>query len=397
MRVLVSASARCVMTPDGVLWTPSPSLNYSFWARYLDVFDEVHLLVRAQTVAEPPMRWNRASGPGIQAYPIPYFVGPAEFVKSYSLIKQTILQALDHTEAVMLRLPCAIGGEVHRLLVSRRPYGVEVVADPYNTFSPNAVKHPLRPFFRWWFTHTLKQQCANACAAAYVTEYALQRRYPPAKDAFTTHFSSINLPSAAIADCSRQFFNAKSSSLLIFVGTLDQFYKAPDILIQAVKICAQRGFDLRLNILGDGKHKAELEQSVFDLGLTEQISFLGHLSLDSMVRAQLDKADLFVLPSRQEGLPRAMIEAMARGLPCIGSNVGGIPELLASEDTVAPGDVVALANKICEVLEQPSRMVEMSARNLEKAKDYNNDVLCQRRITLYKNVREKTEKWLAPQ
>jgi glycosyltransferase involved in cell wall biosynthesis len=394
MRVLVSASARYVITPDGVLWTPNPSLGYRFWTRYLDAFDEVRLLVRAEAHSDPPNGWSQASGVGIQACPLPYFVGSVGFMRSYPALRHEIRKALEQTEAVMLRLPCAIGGEVQRMLAPTQPYGVEVVADPYDTFSPNAVKHPLRPLLRWWFTHALRRHCANACAVAYVTEQALQRRYPPAQGAFTTHFSSINLLNPAIAPAPRQSFNPASSAVLIFVGTLDQLYKAPDILIRAVGNCLQRGFNLQLNILGDGRYRSELEQLVVRLGLTRQIRFLGHLSTDSMIREYLDQADLFVLPSRQEGVPRAMIEAMARGLPCIGSIVGGIPELLTAEDMVPPGDVTALANKICEVLEQPQRLLHMSVRNLEKAKTYSDDVLRQRRIMLYNDVRQKTSKWL---
>ena len=124
------------------------------------------------------------------------------------------------------------------------------------------------------------------------------------------------------------------------------------------------------------------------------MTFLGQLPAGAAIRAQLDQADLFVLPSYQEGLPRAMIEAMARALPCIGSNVGGIPELLSAENMVLPGDVTALANKIREVVTDPQRMEQMSIRNLEKAKEYREDILHARRVAFYHQVREKTEAWL---
>ena len=89
-----------------------------------------------------------------------------------------------------------------------------------------------------------------------------------------------------------------------------------------------------------------------------------------------------------------MVEAMARGLPCIGSTVGGIPELLPSEDLVPPGDVEALAGKIREVVSDPQRMARMSARNLHKAKEYREEVLGKRRSDFYRHVKEKTEAWL---
>jgi glycosyltransferase involved in cell wall biosynthesis len=109
------------------------------------------------------------------------------------------------------------------------------------------------------------------------------------------------------------------------------------------------------------------------------------------VRAELDAADLFALPSRQEGLPRAMVEAMARGLPCLGSTVGGIPELLPAEDMVPPGDARALARKIREMVTAPGRMALMSARNLEKARGYREEALAGRRQAFYRHVREMTE------
>jgi len=92
-----------------------------------------------------------------------------------------------------------------------------------------------------------------------------------------------------------------------------------------------------------------------------------------------------------------MVEAMARGLPCIGSTVGGIPELLAPEDMVPPGDVTALANKIREVVTDPERIARMSARNLEKAKEYREEVLYERRKKFYRYVPEVTEEWLKAQ
>jgi len=103
---------------------------------------------------------------------------------------------------------------------------------------------------------------------------------------------------------------------------------------------------------------------------------------------------MFVLPSRVEGLPRAMIEAMARALPCIGSSVGGIPELLAPEDIVPPGDIKALADKIREVLSTPGRLEKMSARNLEHARQYSEDALRINRNRLYRHLKEITTNWL---
>jgi glycosyltransferase involved in cell wall biosynthesis len=89
-----------------------------------------------------------------------------------------------------------------------------------------------------------------------------------------------------------------------------------------------------------------------------------------------------------------MIEAMARALPCVGSTVGGIPELLPREDMVPPGDADALARKIIEIVSDPQRMQRMSARNLARAGDFQEEVLRERRLEFYRYVREQTEEWL---
>ena len=132
-------------------------------------------------------------------------------------------------------------------------------------------------------------------------------------------------------------------------------------------------------------------------GINKRVTFCGYLSTREQVIEQLDQGDLFVLPSYQEGLPKAMIEAMARGLPCIGSNVGGIPELLPEEDMVNPGCHIALAHKIREVVTNPYRLATMSISNLEKAKNYREDILQKRRIKFYNHVKEQTQTWLSSQ
>jgi glycosyltransferase involved in cell wall biosynthesis len=148
-------------------------------------------------------------------------------------------------------------------------------------------------------------------------------------------------------------------------------------------------------MVGDGKHRSELEVRAKALGLVDKVIFLGQLKAGAQVRGQLDKADLFILPSYTEGLPRAMLEAMARSLPCIGTMVGGIPELLSEEEMVPPGDVPALAEKICDVLSDPERLSRMAKKNFEKAWQYSDRVLQIKRVAFYQYVRDVTEVWLS--
>jgi glycosyltransferase involved in cell wall biosynthesis len=380
------------MTEDGKAWTSNASLGYPLWAEYLSAYDEVRLLARAQLHASPPPNAILATGPGIKLVPLPYFVGPAAFLKHYGAIRQAIQTALTDVEAVQLRVPCTIGTEVYHLLEPDRPYGVEVIADPYDSFAPGSVRHPLRPFFRWWFTHQLRQQCANACAARYVTQQALQKNYPCPR--YSMGAANVNLESEMMISHPRTYVQSSAPLKIILVGTMDQLYKAPDVLIRAVAHGVQTGLNLQLTLVGDGKYRSELEQLAESCGIGDRTYFCGQLSHRQAVQQQLDQADLFILPSHQEGLPKAMVEAMARALPCIGSTVGGIPELLTAEDLVPPGEVMGLADKIRDVVTNPTRMTQMSVRNLAKAKEFDRETLCQRRAMFYHYVHTQTENWL---
>lgn len=296
-------------------------------------------------------------------------------------------------DAVILRVGGQIASCIKPLLFQTgHPYGVEVVADPYDVFAPGSIKSPLRPFLRWYSPPRLRELCFKACAASYVTEEALQKRYPCPN--FSVSASTVQLTEESFVSEPRSYHGKTDPFTLIFVGTMAQLYKAPDVLINAVAVCVREGLNLDFVLVGDGQYRGELEALAQKLGLDKRVRFLGQLPSGEAVRSRLDQADLFILPSHQEGLPRAMIEAMARALPCIGSTVGGIPELLPAEDMVSPGDMEALARKIREVVTTPQRMTEMSARNLETAKKYRDEFLQKKRIAFYRHVQEITEAWL---
>lgn len=393
--VVVTLEHRFDRTPDGAVWTQA-QLLYPFWAPYLRVFDHVRAVARIRDVSAVPPEWKRADGPGVAFVAVPYYIGPWQYLLRCHRVRQAVRSALGPADAVLIRGGSPIADSIEApLRRTGRPFGLEVLGDPYEALAPGAVRHPLRPFFRWWFTRELERQCRHACASAYVTEQALQARYPC--PGYTAHFSDVRLEAAALVLAPRPCQPSKGTFTLVSVGSLEQRYKGFHVLLDAVAECVRAGLNLNLILIGDGKHRPELEEQTASLGLRERVQFLGQVTAGEPVRRRLDRADLFVLPSYTEGLPRAMIEAMARGLPCLGTHVGGIPELLAPEDLVPPGDRAALARMLREVLTDPARLARMSARNLTKAREYCMDRLWERQIAFYRYLRERTEAWLEKQ
>ena len=389
MEVAVFLDQRFWRTPDGTVWTPD-SCAYSFFRRYLEIFDHVRAVARVRHVAAAGAGWKAAGGAGVTFSAAPHYLGPWEYLRHARAVKRAARQALHGAPAVILRVPSQLANCVEPLLrQTRRPYAVEVVGDPFDSYAPGAVQHPLRPFLRRWLRRRLEAQCAASAGASYVTASVLQRRYPCAPGAFTACYSSVELPPEAFAIETRSWA-PKKSLRLISVGSLQFPYKGFDLLIRALRSCRDDGLDAGLEIVGGGLLRDALEAQAGALGVGRHVQFVGTLSPGEAVRARLDQADLYVHASRAEGLPRALIEAMARGLPCVASRAGGVAELLAPEDTVPVGDAAALAGKISEVLREPARMARMSVRNKCKALEYREEILQQRRNEFYARLRDVT-------
>jgi glycosyltransferase involved in cell wall biosynthesis len=118
----------------------------------------------------------------------------------------------------------------------------------------------------------------------------------------------------------------------------------------------------QLFIVGEGREKERLEQEARGLGVPGQIVFLPRTGDTSKALAAMD---IFVMPSLQEGLGLALMEAMAAGLPVVASNIGGIKTLIENENNgvlVEPGRPEELAEAIAALLREPARAAEMGQR-----------------------------------
>jgi glycosyltransferase involved in cell wall biosynthesis len=388
--VTVVLEHRFDRTPDGSVWTRN-QFPHAFWTRYLEVYEGVRVVARVQEIAQPEVGFVRADGDGVEFAPITHYIGPSDYARRARTVRREARAAVAPDSAVIMRVGSHLAALIEPQLRRRgQPFGVEVIYDPYDMFAPGAITHPTRPFFRWFFPRQLRRHCRHAVAAAYVTEHALQRRYPPSPAAYTTFYSDVELSDEAIVASARGDSGTRVSRL-VTVGAFEQLYKAPDVLIDAVALCVGQGCEVSLTLVGDGAHRADLEARARAHGIVDRVHFRGNLPSGQAVRDELDAADVFVLPSRQEGLPRALVEAMARALPCIGSTVGGIPELLPAADLVPPGDAGVLAAKIQEVVADPARRARMSAANLATVAGYREAELHDRRVAFYRELRSRTE------
>ncbi len=157
---------------------------------------------------------------------------------------------------------------------------------------------------------------------------------------------------------------------LLFIGKMG-FLKGEDDLLRALQIVkGEHGLSFRLDLLGQLSN--EIGATCREAGLEAEIDQLGPVALAERI-GYFQRADIFVLPTYAEGMPIAVIEAMAAGLPCVTTPVGGIPELIrdgVEGFLVEPGDINALAARLAQLLRDAELRQAMGARALQSAGRY---------------------------
>jgi len=136
-----------------------------------------------------------------------------------------------------------------------------------------------------------------------------------------------------------------------YAARLDEA-KGPHVLIEAFARAIRNLPDARLTMIGGGPDEQKLKERARELGIAGQCRFLGFLPTHDDVLAVMRELDVFVMPSFMEGTPNTILETMALGLPVVASNVGGIPDLVAAEETgilVPAGDPESLGAALARI------------------------------------------------
>lgn len=172
------------------------------------------------------------------------------------------------------------------------------------------------------------------------------------------------------------------------IGTVGNLVPKKDhrSLLDAVAVVRRDRPEVHLVIVGGGPLEAELRAHASDLGFGSQVTFTGQRP---GVAGLLPAFDVFVLSSRHEGLPLALLEAMASRVPVVATTVGGIPEVITDGDgglLVPPGDVGALASGIVRVLDDPDGAARLATAGAATAGRFSIERSVTRTIEVYEEV-----------
>ena len=310
---------------DGNYYTGS-AFSQEIFDRYLAQFDTLTLLMRRAPVSPDDMqtlaRMNRLTDARIR---VVFYPDRRESLRAFlSLqrrreIRQIITRSITPERAVIIRVPSESGTIAARFCRRiGKPFLAEAVGCPWDSLTHHSLRGKVLAPGAWL---RMRWCMRHAPYAVYVTNAFLQRRYPTR--GISAAVSDVELAPADAAVLAHRLEKIRTHSGKLVLGTaaaVNVAFKGQRYVIEALaRLKAAGRTDVEYRLAGGGDPTA-LRELAQRLGVAEQVAFAGSLPHDA-VFSWLDGLDLYIQPSLQEGLPRALIEAMSRGLPAFAAHL----------------------------------------------------------------------------
>ncbi|HCF70885.1 MAG TPA: glycosyl transferase family 1 [Syntrophomonas sp.] len=350
---------------------------YEVWQRYLSAFDSVVVASRVRNMRDGAWKekLNLASGPNVSFVAIQDIRILTKMLYRRAQVARILKNELTCVSALIARLPSEIGTLAIQLAERLgKPWAVEITGCAWDV-----LWHYGRITGKFYAPFDLlrtKILVRRAPFALYVTKEFLQGRYPCRGR--TANCSNVMIPETNSQVLTRRQAAIEAGRLPLrigLIGSLNAKYKGIETALQALK--KARGYlpPYEFRILGDGDARP-WQKLTGKIGLSGKTVFCGTLPSGPAVEQWLDQTDIYIQPSFAEGLPRALIEAMGRGCPALGSTAGGIPELLSRDCLHRPGDSDRLAQLLTQAANKKWQL-EQARLNFQAARQYTRPVLDQ--------------------
>lgn len=363
-----------VRAPNGMYYSDG-KLVASSWERYLEFCEKLYIVCRVSDVIDEAaiLKLDLSSRENVEFVPV---IGVSHYTvifRNFFVNYRTLYSIFRRSTLIILRVP-SFTSFIAYLVILRlnTKYCVEVVASARESLV--AILGTKGIFVAWALEKFTKFIVGRAVGAIYVTKSFLQRKYPTKKVAAVA--SNIELAAVGADVLMRRLSSATAASTfrLGVIGSYTQNYKGIDLAVHALKILQDSGMNFTLEVVGKGDSSILIELAK-SLGVEDRVKFVGTVKSGRDIYAWLDTVDMYIQPSRTEGLPRSLVEAMSRGCPVVASRIGGIPELVDPEFLHESGDYEELAKKIAVLAACPTVRQCQSKINFEKAALYYADNL----------------------
>lgn len=355
-------------------------------SRYLEYVDHLYVLIRVEKINIPieESKFIPILSKSVTIVEIPNLNTVSGFIHKSVVIDQ-ITKVVQECDMFFLRIPGLICNAVANICnkLSKR-YLVEVGGDSFDAFWNHSMMGKLIAPYMFY---SQKRTVFNASYATYVTDYWLQKRYPtkgvckPASNVYLRSFDTEVINSRI----SRYSQNKIQTLRIGTLASVDVRSKGQDLIIKALGRLKKKGIILIYELVGTGD-PTYLSQIAQKNDVLNQVVFVGAKRHED-IWSWLDTIDIYAQPSKQEGLPRAVIEAMNRGCICIGSKVAGIPELLEEDELFKVGNVNDICDVLLRIIQEKDYSIRIT-RNFNKSKKYALEKLNENRrhiFSQYKN------------
>lgn len=376
MKVFLASEFRCTVY-KGEYYLATRA--YVIYVRYAEAFGDIVLCSRFEKADEKPFDCIKAD-----------FI--KEIVDCDSLsktmlgrYKNQMIHAMRKCDFAVGRFPSIIAFRAYDCAKKLgKIFVAELMCDGWDSYWNHSMAGKI---IAPYMTNKMKRCTWNADFAIYVTERFLQKKYPCKNP-------SINASNVVIKDCNQEILINRLKKIkemdvhnisMMTSASVDQYSKGQEYVVKAIKILKDRGIYVTYFLAGEGDQNYLLNFAR-KADITANLIFMGRLPIKDIFK-KLDEIDIYIQPSLQEGLPRAVIEALSRACPVLGARTAGIPELIDNECVFKRASARSIADTIEIILK--NGLKEYAKRNFEHSKLYNDETLNERRNSYYEEIRRK--------
>ena len=362
--------------PDGTIYAYG-AFSYSLWkTRFLPFFNTISVIGRKKAFVDEALSLDISSGEFVTHHLLPNINTPIKRLTQGRMLYATIREHVAKADGVIIRGPTEFGMMAAKAARELGvPYAVEMsgCAFDHSWFHGSMIGKLYAPIKYLRARHMV----LYANQVIYVTERFLQKRYPT--QGHTEFASNVEISAPQPCVIKRRLDRIKKRqdrepTVIGLIGNYGNTLKGLDIAFNALAYIRRNRINASLKILGSGNQE-RWQRQIQKLSLQEHIEFSGTLQGGDAVMNWLDKLDIYIQPSRHEGLPRAVIESMSRGLPVLASNAGGTAELLQKECIHNVNDQIAFNSQLLSIIQDTSAQIKNAQYNFTRAQDYTRAVL----------------------
>jgi|694.fasta_scaffold06022_5 colanic acid/amylovoran biosynthesis glycosyltransferase len=323
----------------------------------------------SQEVPETRYLWPRRLMPMVCDICRTFLLHPVRTWKTFWLLFQ---MPLDKGRGIKTALPCLLLAlEMSAMLKRDRIDHIHVASAAKSALIALGVKELSRvPFslvvnanVEWW-GGAMREKFTSADFVVSIAGWLSKdiRKVVPELSEEQLVFASIGVDTQTWIANDRNWPSRNEPLRLVSVGRLHPS-KGHDVLIRSVALMRDNGIDVRLRVLGEGPDRERLSQLIQELTLTSYVELLGSVS-ENVVKSELAQSHVFVLASHAEPLGVAYMEAMASGIATIGTNQGGVSEIISNNETgflVPPKSPEAIASVVSSLASSPALAKKIGA------------------------------------